>query len=288
MQRPPPMAERPLYFDPSLGLEFFDELNPLVAPNTFAFGDRNHAQLSDGSNGLFVWLWKEDIKKQLGRSFFICALHVHKKGHKKNLLRCCFMIGDTWRSSRLFVSAKWKEGKKGCKEYYKARFEISHKECNDPWVPVAVWRKDGPATPASPVLTPVAREVGDFNMALTANLMQSAHESIFHVKEKVFGIALHRVLRSNSAVVIYGLKASLQKDLAYGFICSGITHKQSHSVAAVFAIPFGNRWRKANAVLTSKKCCGSGLYKYEVWVMQKKLSCPQVYLSTWELNLVCG
>lgn len=269
MQPPPPMAERPLYFDPSLGLEFFNELNPLVAPNTFAFGDRNHALLLDGSNGLFVWVWKEDIKKSLSRSFCICASNVH--GHKKKLMRCCFMSGDAWISSKIFVFAK--KGKKGsgCRDFYKARFEIKHEKCKDKWVPVAVWRKDGPATPASPVLLPVALEAGDFNMALTPSVMQSAHESIFHVKEKVFGIALHSVLRSNSGVVIYGLKASMENK-AGGFICAGITHKQSSSVAAVFAIPFQNRWRKANAVVTSNGtlgCCGSGLYKYEVCLFQK-------------------
>lgn len=170
--------------------------------------------------------------------------------------------------------------KKGCKIFYKARFEIKPSKSKDKWIPVAVWRKNGPGDFTAPVPLPVLpMGVADFNMSLRPQSLELALEGVFHVKETVFGLALHNILQSKGETVIYGLIESLRTKkgdiLASGRICSGLTHKNSPSATGVFAIPVGNHWRKANAVVTNNlklTCCGNVFYEYQVHLspFQKK------------------
>lgn len=276
---PPPLPTHALFFDPSVGLEFFNKLKPCNVKSSHAFGDANHKTLSDRTTGLFIWIWTDDVKKKLisHRSFFVCSASVHTLGHKsiKKQVRCCFKIDDVWVPTRIYLCEKVVNV---CQGAYKARSEAKLANCMGKWAALAVFRSDGldeltPEKPSVPKPLPAI----NFNLSLRPVGLPLFHESQFHVKEKCFGIDLHNLICSERLadgqdVIIYGWKETMQTKrnsnmVTSGFICSGILHKGSPATSCIFAIQNGHLWHKAYAFVTADnklECCGNPLYKYEV------------------------
>lgn len=280
---PSPPRELPL-FDPSLELKHFFEKLDLSgkALDGFAFGKDNHEQLADGKKCLIVWIWAADVSsKQDGRIFWVCASSEHvfgDGGHRseKDELRCCFTSRGGWLGSTIFWSSD-KSDKKCGVGVYRARTECNVDVCkrfNQKWLPVTIFRKDGPEKFVSPPKRLVLRPTTYFDLSCETTDLPLLHEGIFPVDEKVFGRVLHDAVPyedSTRQVYVYGEKEKMRtKDKKLhdkGFICSGITHLSSPSMKSFFAFQVGAYWYKALAVIiddVETNCCGSPFYAYKV------------------------
>lgn len=259
--------DRASKFDHTQDLPFF--MLHHVPPSDYVLGNELHSMIDEGKKGCVVWAWREDYEQEdttLRLSGYICSRVTHTDDVRGESVNCCFFLDDRWVASTFRLSSRQLR----CCEEVNYFFRVLDKESFGRWIQVAVFKAQQLNRFVTPAVSLTASLSSPPKMSSLSVLMGNgsprlALNSSFLLGDKIFGVELHKILKSKSGKVMVYADPEFDALLGEkGVLCSEIVHRKNVSNCQISFERAGSLRVVSVYATQTGKCCNKTLYSYQV------------------------